>query len=89
MHLLALTKRSAFYFEEKRRIEERHISPVCGIVLRLPTKEVTGQIQCRGLTHTTVKCTDPQAIHWLTPQPISDEDNDASEIDGLVGKGVR
>lgn len=41
MHLLALTKRSAFYIEEKRHIEERHISPVHFIVLHLPAKEVT------------------------------------------------
>jgi len=33
MHLMALTKRSAFYIEEKRHIEERHISPVHLIVL--------------------------------------------------------
>lgn len=38
MHLLALTKRSAFYTEEKRHIEDRHISPVHLIVLHLPVK---------------------------------------------------
>lgn len=45
MHLLALTKRSAFYTEEKRHIEERHISPVHLIVLHLPAKEVTAERQ--------------------------------------------
>lgn len=43
MHLLALTKRSAFYTEDKRHIEDRHISPIHLIVLHLP--EVTAQIQ--------------------------------------------
>lgn len=49
MHLLALTKRSAFYIEEKRHTEERHISPVHLIVLHLPAKEVTAQSQLPSL----------------------------------------
>lgn len=52
MHLLALTKRSAFYIEEKRHIEERHISPVHLIVLHLPAKEVTAQSQLPSLLST-------------------------------------
>lgn len=36
MHLLAPTKRSAFYIEEKRQTEERHIIPLHLIVLHLP-----------------------------------------------------
>lgn len=38
MHLLAPTKRSAFYIEEKRHIEERNISLVHLIVLHRPAK---------------------------------------------------
>lgn len=49
MHLLAPTKRSAFYIEEKRHKEERHISPVHLIVLHLPAKEVTAQSQTPSL----------------------------------------
>ncbi len=52
MHLLALTKRSAFYIEEKRHKEERHISPVHLIVLHLPAKEVTAQSQIPPLLST-------------------------------------
>lgn len=52
MHLLALTKRSAFYIKEKRHIEERHISPVHLIVLHLPAKEVTAQSQLPSLLST-------------------------------------
>lgn len=36
MHLLAPTKRSAFYIDEKRHKEERHIIPIHLIVLHMP-----------------------------------------------------
>lgn len=59
MHLLALTKRSAFYIEEKRHIDERHISPVHLIVLHLPAKEVTAKSQTPFLLLSTERLTGP------------------------------
>lgn len=82
MHLLAPTKRSAFYIEEKRHKEERHISPVHLIVLHLPANEVTAQSQIPSLLSTeglTVKGLDLEVTYRLSLQPIRDEDIDASE----------
>jgi len=71
MHLLALTKRSAFYIGEKRHIEERHISPVHLIVLHLPATEVTTKSQkpAEGM----------EVTNRFSLQPIRDEDIDTSE----------
>lgn len=76
MHLLALTKRSAFYIEEKRHIAERHISPVHLIVLHLPAKEVAARSQTPP---PAVKGLGLEATYRLSLQPIRDENIDASE----------
>lgn len=49
MHLLAPTKRSAFNIEEKRHIEERHISPVHLIVL-ITQSQIPSLLSTEGLT---------------------------------------
>lgn len=85
MHLLALTKRSAFYIEEKRHIEERHISPVHLIVLHLPAKEVAARSQTPSLLskasawrrHTGSACSQSE---MRTLMPVKD---------GPVRKGAR
>ncbi|KAG7244590.1 hypothetical protein INR49_029609 [Caranx melampygus] len=82
MNLLALTKRSAFYIEEKRQTEETHYSPSFNCSRpaskrrsRHTAKSQTGCAQ-RDRLDPPVKGLDLEVMYRFTLQPIRDEDRE-------------